>query len=354
MTTTPQLDPDRLDAFVGRFIDDLGTALHVSTVLVGDRLGLYAAMADGAAMTSAELATRTGTAERYVAEWLAGQAAAGYVSYADGAFRLPPEHAMLLLDSGAPVFIPGGFQVAASTLKDEPAITDAFRTGRGVGWHEHHPDLFTGCYRFTRPGYRTHLVADWLPALDGVTVALERGASVADVGCGYGASTIIMARAFPHSIFVGYDNHEPSIEAARRAARDAGLGEQMRFDTAAARDFPGTEYRLVTFFDCLHDMGDPVGAATHVRHTLAEDGTWLIVEPYAGNRIEDNLTPVGKVYYNASTMICTPASRAQDVGLALGAQAGEARIREVATQAGFTRFRRVAETPVNIVYEVRP
>lgn len=354
MTTTPQLDPDRLDAFVGRFIDDLGTALHVSTVLVGDRLGLYAAMADGAAMTSAELATRTGTAERYVAEWLAGQAAAGYVSYADGAFRLPPEHAMLLLDSGAPVFIPGGFQVAASTLMDEPAITDAFRTGRGVGWHEHHPDLFTGCYRFTRPGYRTHLVADWLPALDGVTVALERGASVADVGCGYGASTIIMARAFPHSTFVGYDNHEPSIEAARRAARDAGLGEQMRFDTAAARDFPGTEYRLVTFFDCLHDMGDPVGAATHVRHTLAEDGTWLIVEPYAGNRIEDNLTPVGKVYYNASTMICTPASRAQDVGLALGAQAGEARIREVATQAGFTRFRRVAETPVNIVYEVRP
>ena len=354
MTTTPQLDPDRLDAFVGRFIDDLGTALHVSTVLVGDRLGLYAAMADGAAMTSAELATRTGTAERYVAEWLAGQAAAGYVSYADGAFRLPPEHAMLLLDSGAPVFIPGGFQVAASTLMDEPAITDAFRTGRGVGWHEHHPDLFTGCYRFTRPGYRTHLVADWLPALDGVTVALERGASVADVGCGYGASTIIMARAFPHSTFVGYDNHEPSIEAARRAARDAGLGEQMRFDTAAARDFPGTEYRLVTFFDCLHDMGDPVGAATHVRHTLAEDGTWLIVEPYAGHRIEDNLTPVGKVYYNASTMICTPASRAQDVGLALGAQAGEARIREVATQAGFTRFRRVAETPVNIVYEVRP
>jgi len=354
MTTTPQLDPDRLDAFVGRFIDDLGTALHVSTVLVGDRLGLYAAMADGAAMTSAELATRTGTAERYVAEWLAGQAAAGYVSYADGAFRLPPEHAMLLLDSGAPVFIPGGFQVAASTLMDEPAITDAFRTGRGVGWHEHHPDLFTGCYRFTRPGYRTHLVADWLPALDGVTVALERGASVADVGCGYGASTIIMARAFPHSIFVGYDNHEPSIEAARRAARDAGLGEQVRFDTAAARDFPGTGYRLVTFFDCLHDMGDPVGAATHVRHTLAEDGTWLIVEPYAGNRIEDNLTPVGKVYYNASTMICTPASRAQDVGLALGAQAGEARIREVATQAGFTRFRRVAETPVNIVYEVRP
>lgn len=354
MTTTPQLDPDRLDAFVGRFIDDLGTALHVSTVLVGDRLGLYAAMADGAAMTSAELATRTGTAERYVAEWLAGQAAAGYVSYADGAFRLPPEHAMLLLDSGAPVFIPGGFQVAASTLMDEPAITDAFRTGRGVGWHEHHPDLFTGCYRFTRPGYRTHLVADWLPALDGVTVALERGASVADVGCGYGASTIIMARAFPHSIFVGYDNHEPSIEAARRAARDAGLGEQVRFDTAAARDFPGTEYRLVTFFDCLHDMGDPVGAATHVRHTLAEDGTWLIVEPYAGHRIEDNLTPVGKVYYNASTMICTPASRAQDVGLALGAQAGEARIREVATQAGFTRFRRVAETPVNIVYEVRP
>lgn len=354
MTTTPQIDVDRLDAFVSRFIDDLGTALHVSTVLVGDRLGLYAAMADGDAVTPAELATRTGTAERYVTEWLAGQAAAGYVCYSEGAFQLPPEHALLLLDGSAPVSIAGGFQIAAAVLKDEPAITDAFRTGRGVGWHEHHTDLFVGCERFFRTGYTAHLVDDWLPALDGVTAALERGVRVVDVGCGHGATTIIMARAFPHSNFVGYDNHEPSIEAARRAARAAGLGEQVRFATAAAQDFPGTGYRLVTFFDCLHEMGDPVGAAAHVRRALADDGTWLIVEPYAGDRLEDNLTPVGKVYYNVSTMICTPASRAQDGGLALGAQAGEARIREVVTRAGFTRFRRVAETPMNVVYEVRP
>jgi SAM-dependent methyltransferase len=355
-TGTPQLDQSRLDAFVGRFLGDLGTAMHLPTVLVGDRLGLYRAMADGEPVTPAELAERTGTNERYVTEWLAAQAAAGYVDYDAGAsaFQLPPEHAALLIDQGAPVFIPGAFQLAASTVKDEPLITEAFRTGEGVAWHDHHPDLFVGCERFFRPGYAAHLLDEWLPALDGVEVKLRAGAKVADVGCGHGASTVIMANAFPNSSFVGFDYHDASIEAARRAADSAGLGARVRFDVAPAQDFPGTNYDFVAFFDCLHDMGDPVGAAEHVRSTLAPDGTWMIVEPYANDRLEDNLNPVGKIYYNASTLICTPASRAQDVGLALGAQAGEDRTGNVVTEAGFTSFRRVAETPVNIVYEARP
>jgi SAM-dependent methyltransferase len=355
-TTAAPLDTGRIDAFAAKFIADLGTVAHVPTVLVGDRLGLYEAMADGVPTDAAELAGRTGTEPRYVAEWLAGQAAAGYVEYdPDTArFRLPPEHATLLVDSGAPVFIPGAFQLASAVVRDEPAITEAFRTGRGVGWHEHHPDLFTGTERFFRPGYATYLVAEWLPALDGMEQRLRDGASVADVGCGHGASTVLMAAAHPASRFVGFDYHAASVETAARAAVDAGLGERVRFETAAAQSYPGSGYDLVTFFDCLHDMGDPVGAAAHVRDSLAADGTWMIVEPFAGDRLEDNLTPIGKIFYNASTMICTPASRAQEVGLALGAQAGEARIREVVTTAGFTRFRRVAETPTNAVYEARP
>ncbi|MGH9250949.1 MAG: class I SAM-dependent methyltransferase [Acidimicrobiales bacterium] len=355
-TETPPLDQARLDAFVGRFLGDLGTAMHLPTVLVGDRLGLYRAMADGEPVTPADLAERTGTNERYVTEWLAAQAAAAYVDYeADtGTFRLPPEHAALLIDQGAPVFIPGAFQLAASGVKDEPLITEAFRTGEGVAWHDHHPDLFVGCERFFRPGYAAHLVDEWLPALDGVEVKLRAGARVADVGCGHGASTLIMAKAFPESSFVGFDYHDASIEAARRSADAAGLGGRVRFDVASAREYPGNDYDLVAFFDCLHDMGDPVGAARHVRSSLGPEGTWMIVEPYATDRLEDNLNPVGKIYYGASTLICTPASRAQEVGLALGAQAGEERMRNVVTEAGFTRFRRAAETPVNIVYEARP
>ncbi len=359
-TSTPPLDEDKLNAFVGRFIGDLGTAMHVPTVLVGDRLGLYRAMADSQPVTAAELAERTGTSERYVAEWLAAQAAAEYVEYDAGAgagagsYRLPPEHAALLIDEGAPVFIPGAFQLAASTVKDEPLITEAFRTGEGVAWHAHHPDLFVGCERFFRPGYAAHLVSEWLPALDGVEAKLRAGARVADVGCGHGASTVIMARAYPEATFAAFDYHDASIEAARRAAEEADIGDRASFAVASAQDYPGSDYELVTFFDCLHDMGDPVGAASHVLSTLAPDGTWMIVEPYANDRTEDNLNPVGKVYYTASTLICTPASKAQDVGLALGAQAGESRIRDVITEAGFTRFRRAAETPVNIVYEARP
>jgi len=355
-TTETPLDQAKLDAFVGRFLGDLGTAMHLPTVLVGDRLGLYQAMADGEPVTPAALAERTGTAERYVKEWLAAQAAAGYVDYdaADGSFRLPPEHAALLIDQGAPVFIPGAFQLAASSVKDEPQITEAFRTGEGVAWHDHHPDLFVGCERFFRPGYAAHLTAEWLPALEGVEAKLRAGAKVADVGCGHGASTLIMAAAFPQSTFVGFDYHDASIEAARRSAESAGLDANTRFDVASAQEFPGTGYDFVAFFDCLHDMGDPVGAARHVLSSLAPDGTWMIVEPYANDRLEDNLNPVGKIYYSASTLVCTPASKAQEVGLALGAQAGERRLRDVVTQAGFTRFRRAAETPVNSVYEARP
>jgi 2-polyprenyl-3-methyl-5-hydroxy-6-metoxy-1,4-benzoquinol methylase len=355
-TTETPLDQAKLDAFVGRFLGDLGTAMHLPTVLVGDRLGLYRAMADGEPVTPAALAERTGTAERYVTEWLAAQAAAGYVDYdaADGSFRLPPEHAALLIDQGAPVFIPGAFQLAASSVKDEPQITEAFRTGEGVAWHDHHPDLFVGCERFFRPGYAAHLTAEWLPALEGVEAKLRAGAKVADVGCGHGASTLILAAAFPQSTFVGFDYHDASIEAARRSAESSGLDANTRFDVASAQEFPGTGYDFVAFFDCLHDMGDPVGAARHVLSSLAPDGTWMIVEPYANDRLEDNLNPVGKIYYSASTLVCTPASKAQEVGLALGAQAGERRLRDVVTQAGFTRFRRAAETPVNIVYEARP
>ncbi|MGH9230235.1 MAG: methyltransferase domain-containing protein [Acidimicrobiales bacterium] len=355
-TETAPLDQSKLDAFVGRFVNDLGTALHLPTVLVGDRLGLYRAMADGEPVSPADLAELTGTNQRYVTEWLAAQAAAGYVDYdAEGAtFRLPPEHAALLIDRGAPVFIPGAFQLAAAGVKDEPLITEAFRTGDGVAWHDHHPDLFVGCERFFRPGYAAHLTDEWLPALEGVELKLRAGAKVADVGCGHGASTIIMATAFPESSFAAFDFHDASIDAARRAAESADLGGRVRFDIAAAQDYPGTGYDLVTFFDCLHDMGDPVGAARHVLSSLAPDGTWMIVEPYANDRLEDNLNPVGKIYYGASTLVCTPASRAQEVGLALGAQAGEERMRNVVTEAGFTRFRRAAETPFNIVYEARP
>jgi SAM-dependent methyltransferase len=359
MTTTttqsPRLDQAKLDGFVRRFIGDLGTVLHFPTVLVGDRLGLYQAMADGEPITAEELAERTGTEVRYVTEWLAAQAAADYVDYdpGDGTFRLPPEHATLLT-GGGPVFIPGGFQMAASIVKDEPIITEAFRTGEGVGWHAHHPDLFAGVERFNQAGYTANLVPAWLPALDGVVGKLQVGAKVADIGCGHGVSILLMAEAYPQSTFFGFDYHEGSIEAARRSAEAAGVGDSVRFDAASAHDYPGTGYDLVTVFNSLHDMGDPLGAARHVRSTLAPDGTWMIVEPNARDRLEDNINPVGKLWYSASTMVCTPGARDQEPGLALGAQAGERCTRELVGDAGFTRFRRVAETPVLAVYEARP
>ncbi len=350
------LDQARLDRFLGRFVDDLGATFHAANVVIGDRLGLYEALAAAGPCTSAALAERTGTTERYVREWLRGQAAGGYVTYEASSDRylLTEEQAFALAQEDSPAFVPGAFQLATAAVKDEGRIAEAFRTGGGVGWHEHHADLFQGTERFFRPGYNANLVSSWLPALDGVLAKLEAGARVADVGCGHGASTIILAENYPRSTFVGFDYHAPSIEWARTAAAAAGVSDRCRFEIASAKDFPGIGYDLVACFDCLHDMGDPAGAAAHVLDSLDGDGTWLLVEPFANDRVEDNLNPVGRVYYNASTLICTPVSLAQEVGLALGAQAGEARLRDVALAGGFTRFRRACETPFNLVFEARP
>jgi SAM-dependent methyltransferase len=353
-TTAHTIDEARLNDFMGRFVGDLGAALSAALVVIGDRLGLYRAMADGSPVTPDELAERTGTDPRYVREWLSNQAAGRYVSYGEGAFWLSPEQSFALAQEGSPAFVPGAFQLATSLVKDEEKIARAFETGAGVGWHEHHHDLFAGTERFFRPGYSANLIDSWIPALDGVQAKLEHGALVADVGCGHGASTILMAQSFPRSEFVGFDYHQASIEHARGAAAEAGLSARVSFEVATAKQYPGDGYDLVAMFDCLHDMGDPVGASAHVLNTLVDDGTWLIVEPYAGDRLEDNLNPVGRVYYGASTLVCTPASRDQEVGLALGAQAGEARLREVVIEGGFSRFRRATETPFNIVLEARP
>ena len=350
------INEDKLNEFVGRFAGDLGAVLHASTVLLGDRLGLYVAMGDSQPVTAAQLAERTGYPERYLAEWLAAQAAGGYAEYdpTSQTFRLSEEQAFALTSPDNPLFAPGGLQVAASTIIDVDLIAEAFRGGRGVAWGEHNHTLFDGTDRFFRPNYIGNLVDAWLPALDGVVAELETGGRVADVGCGYGSSTILMAKAFPNATFVGSDVHAPSIEAARKAAAEAGVGDRCTFEVADAGSYAGSGFDLVTFFDCLHDMGDPVGIASYVRSTLSDNGTWLLVEPNAADRLEDNLNPVGRIFYSASTMICVPNSHSQDVGLALGAQAGEARTREVTEQAGFTRFRRAAETPFNLVYEVRP
>jgi SAM-dependent methyltransferase len=356
MSTTQTIDEGKLDEFMGRFVGDLGAAISAALVVIGDRLGLYRAMADGSPVSPEELAEQTGTDPRYVREWLANQAAGGYVAYdaANGQFSLTPEQSFALAQEGSPAFVPGAFQLATALIKDEPKITEAFRSGAGVGWHEHHHDLFAGTERFFRSGYSANLVASWIPALEGVSAKLEAGALVADVGCGHGASTLIMAQAFPRSEFVGFDYHGGSIEHARRAAAEAEVADRVSFEVAPAKSYPGDGYDLVAMFDCLHDMGDPVGASAHVLETLTPDGTWMIVEPNAGDRLEDNLNPVGRVFYGASTLVCTPASRDQEVGLALGAQAGEARLREVVTAGGFGRFRRAAETPFNIVLEARP
>jgi SAM-dependent methyltransferase len=350
------LDLAKLDVFMQRFVGDLGAAMSASLVVLGDRLGLYRAMdTAGHPVSPAELAALTNTDERYVREWLSAQAASGYVEYhaESGAFGLSPEQAFALAKEDSPAYIPGAFQIVSAMVKDEHKIEEAFRSGSGVGWHEHHPQLFEGTERFFRPNYAAHLIDEWLPALQGVRERLEQGAVVADVGCGHGASTILMAQAFPRSRFVGFDYHQGSIERARERAQLAGVGDRTSFEVATAKTFPGEKYDLVTFFDCLHDMGDPVGAAEHVKQTLAPGGVWMIVEPFANDRLEDNLNPVGRVFYAASTMICTPASRSQEVGLALGAQSGEKRMRDVVTTAGFGNFRRAAETPFNLVYEAK-
>ena len=359
MSTVDQavaIDGDKLMQFVFRAVDEVGATLNTALVVMGDRLGLYRALAGAGPLSPAELAERTGTAERYVREWLNAQAAGGYVEYDpdSGRYTLPPEQAVALTEPDSPAYLPGLFQTALGSLLDSPKIAEATRTGDGFGWHEHVHDVHEGCERFFRPSYNAHLISGWLPALDGVAAKLERGALVADVGCGHGASTILMAQAFPNSTFAGSDYHDGSIETARRRAQEAGVAGRVSFDTAPAAAYGGTGYDLVTMFDCLHDMGDPAGAARHVRGTLKPDGTWMIVEPYAGDRVEENLNPVGRAYYGFSTLLCTPASLSQEVGLALGAQAGEARIRDVVTAGGFTRFRRAAETPFNLVFEARP
>ena len=350
-----EVDTDKLMQFVFRAVDEVGATLGAALVVMGDKLGLYRALAGSGGLTPAELADRTGTSERYVREWLNAQAAGGYVTYDPdtGRYTLPPEQTVALTDPGSPAFLPGLFQTAIGSVLDSPKITEALRSGDGFGWHQHVHDVHEGCERFFRPGYNTHLVADWLPSLEGVVEKLERGALVADVGCGHGASTILMATAFPHSQFVGSDYHAGSIETARSRAEQAGVGDRVRFEVASAAAYAGQGYDLVTMFDCLHDMGDPVGAARHVRSTLKPDGTWMIVEPNAGDRVEDNFNPIGRAFYGFSTLLCTPASLSQEVGLALGAQAGEARIRDVVTAGGLARFRRAAETPFNLVYEAR-
>ena len=351
----PTLDMNALNAFMGRFVTDLGAAVHAGMVVIGEKLGLYKAL-DGGPMNSAQLAAKTNTDERYVREWLASQAAGGYITYNNetGKFSLSKEQAFTLVNDDSPAYLPGAFELALGSLAAVPRITESFRTGNGMGWHEHVDGVFHGCEKFFRPGYAANLVSTWIPALLDVKRKLEAGARVADIGCGKGASTILMAKAFPNSQFFGFDYHDQSIEAARESAKRNGVADRITFNVAKAKEFPGKDYDFVAVFDCLHDMGDPVGAAAHVRQSLAKDGTWMIVEPFANDELKDNLNPVGRVYYSFSTLLCTPCSRSQEVGLCLGAQAGESRIREVVTEAGFNRFRRATETPFNIVYEARP
>ncbi|MFL6027334.1 MAG: class I SAM-dependent methyltransferase [Friedmanniella sp.] len=353
--TVAAVDGDKLMAFVFRAIEEVGATLNAQLVVMGDKLGYYRALAADGASTPSQLARRTGTGEKYAREWLNAQAAGGYLTYdpATGRYTLPAEQAVAMTDETSPAFLPGLFQLATGTVRDADRVVEAARSGDGLGWHEHNPDVFVGCERFFRPGYLANLIGSWLPALEGVQAKLEAGASVADLGCGYGASTILMAQAFPNSRFVGSDYHEGSIRVARERAAAAGVDDRVSFVTASAQELGGSGYDLVTTFDALHDMGDPVGAARRVHAALAEAGTWMVVEPVAGDRVEDNLNPIGRVYYGFSTLLCTPASLSQDVGLALGTQAGPARIRDVTVAAGFGHFRVAAQTPLNLVFDIR-
>lgn len=354
-TTTPAIDEAKLEQFLGQVVTDMGAAWSSILTLLGDELGLYKAMAGAGAITPEQLAERADCHPRYVREWLNGQAAGGYVTYdpSNGTYTLPNEHAAVLADDDSPAFMIGGFQVALSTVGSRPKLVEAFRTGGGVGWHEHDDELFCGCGRFFRTGYKHHLVQEWIPSLSVAEDKLKAGAKVADVGCGVGYSTIIMAQAYPNSTFVGFDYHEESLRQAREHAEAAGVSDRVRFEVGTAKSFPGENYNLVTCFDCLHDMGDPVGASAHVHNALAADGTWLIVEPFAEDLTEDNHNPVGRIYYGASTCLCTPGSRDQEIGLGLGAQAGETRLREVVSEGGFTSFRRATQTPFNFIFEAR-
>jgi SAM-dependent methyltransferase len=351
-----QYDEQKLQRFMERMVGEFGAIASAPLIALGDRLGIYKALDKQDWMTSEQVASHADLAERYVREWLAAQAASGFIQYdaARDAYRLEPEMAMCFADETSPTFIPGFCDCAEAMFRALPKLEGAFRTGLGVGWHEHHPSLFKGTERFFRPGYSAHLVDEWIPALDGVDAALKKGgAIVADVGCGHGASTLLLAQAYPDATFVGFDYHEPSIQRARELAAEARVDDRVRFEVASAQQFPGNDYDLVAFFDCLHDMGDPAGAAAHVSQSLKERGTWMIVEPFANDRLEDNLNPVGRVFYSASTMICTGASLSQEGRRALGAQAGEARLREVVTAGGFSRFNRVAQTPFNLIFQAQ-
>jgi 2-polyprenyl-3-methyl-5-hydroxy-6-metoxy-1,4-benzoquinol methylase len=350
------LDPQKLDELLGKGLVDFGATFHAALVQIGDKLGLYKSLAQGGPMTSAQLAERTHTNERYIREWLSSQAAGGYVTYdpATSQFSLTEEQAFALADENSPAFLPGAFQVALAATRSVKQITERFRSGDGFGWHEHDAELFEGTERFFRPGYAAHLVQEWIPALEGVEAKLRAGAKVADVGCGHGASTILMAQAYPKSSFIGFDYHQGSIDAATERAKKAGVSDRVKFAVGRAKDYPGADYDFVTFFDCLHDMGDPAGASKHVHQSLKKDGTWMIVEPFAGDKLEENLNPVGRIFYSASTLLCTPCSKAQEVGLALGAQSGEKRMKEVVMSGGFKIFRRATQTPFNLVYEARP
>ena len=351
----PTLDMNKLNAFIGQFVTDLGASVHAGMVVIGDKLGLYKALASGP-MTATELAAKTGTDERYLREWLASQAAGGYVTYdaRTNKFHLSEEQAFTLAQEDSPAYLPGAFELALGSLAAVPRIAESFRTGAGMGWHEHADGVFHGCEKFFRPGYAANLVSSWIPSLTDVKQKLEAGARVADVGCGKGASTLLLAKAFPKSRFYGFDYHDKSIEAARESAKREGVADRISFEVSKAKDFPGQDYDFVAVFDCLHDMGDPIGAASHVRRSLAKDGTWMIVEPFANDELKDNLNPVGRVYYSFSTLLCTPCSRSQEVGMCLGAQAGEKRMGKVVASAGFSRFRRATQTPFNLVYEARP
>jgi len=348
------LDHEKVMEFLGRFTADLAATGAAGSVAVGNRLGLYTALARGPA-TPEEFAERTGCHVRYLTEWLRGQAAGGYVTYqpVTGTFSLTEEQAFCLADPNGPN-VSAAFLVALGYLRAEPKITQAFRTGAGVAWHEHHEDVFVGCDAFYRPGYVAELVPNWIPALDGVEVKLTAGGRVADVGCGLGSSSVLLAEAFPRTTVTGFDNHAESVDLASKKADDAGVGDRVGFEVATAQNFPGANYDLVMMFDCLHDMGDPVGAARQVRQALNPGGTWLLVEPYASDRVEDNLNTVGRLYYSGSTFLCVPNALSQSGGHALGAQAGEAAVREVVSDAGFTHFRRVAQSAFNLVYEIRP
>lgn len=350
------VDQAKVDAFVGQVVSDMAAAMSGVMINIGHKLGLYRAMAGAGPMTPAELARRTHTHERYVLEWLNNQVAGNYLTFDPGTRRylLPEESALVLADPDSPTYLAPGFDVVSSLWLDEDKVVAAFRSGEGIGWHEHHPRLFFGTEALFRPGYRANLVDSWIPSLAGVDAKLKRGGRVADVGCGHGASTIVMAQAYPNSTFVASDYHRESVEVARQRAEEAGVEDRVRFEVATAKDFPGDGYDLICFMDCFHDLGDPSGAAAHSRHALSKDGVLMMVEPFAGNRVEDNVGPVGRLFYAASTALCTPNSLSQEVGLALGAQAGEARLAEILAGAGFTRVRRAAETPFNIVIEARP